>query len=132
MFDAIFTIYRGENINWNMLLRIKLRATQMKKIDIAATSLIKINKLYDQCATTWKELKHEDLVHNLEWAFIFMETLCLRCLCLRNISTFDSWEVMAWFYPRKYKLQRVEGIETKEKNSNPHYKYIECQKKNGT
>jgi hypothetical protein len=62
MFDALVTLYQSENINWKMLLRNKLRATQMNKTNTVANYLMKIIELRDQLAAVGEEVKSEELV----------------------------------------------------------------------
>jgi hypothetical protein len=47
MFDALVTLYQSENINWKILMRNKLRDTQMSKKNTLAIYLMKIIELCD-------------------------------------------------------------------------------------
>jgi hypothetical protein len=50
MFDVLVTLYQSKNINQKMLLRNKLRVTQMSNKNTVACYLTKIIKLHDQLA----------------------------------------------------------------------------------
>jgi hypothetical protein len=62
MFDALVTLCQSENIIQKMLLRNKLRTTQMSKTNTIATYLMKIIELHDQLAAIGEEVKSEKLV----------------------------------------------------------------------
>lgn len=50
MFVALVILYQSENINRKTLMKNKLRATHMSKVDIIASYLMKSTELCDQLA----------------------------------------------------------------------------------
>ena len=89
MFDALVTLYHSKSINKKMLLRNKLRATQMSKIDIIAAYLMKNTKLCAQLAVVGEELKGEELAPIALNVFSsFWQSFCPWGQCLEKASHF--------------------------------------------
>jgi 2-phosphoglycerate kinase len=86
MFDALVSLYQSENINRKMVLRNKLRSTQMSRSDSVTSYLMKITQICDQL---WGEDGRCRIgKYNTEWILKALGSFCQGYRCTGEPSHF--------------------------------------------
>jgi hypothetical protein len=94
MFDALVSLYQSENINRKMVLRNKLRSTQMSRSDSVTSYLMKITQIRDQLAAVGEKVDDAELVNTTLNGFSkpwepFVKGICAR----EKLPTFERlWD----------------------------------------
>jgi hypothetical protein len=94
MFDTLVSLYQSENINMKMVLRNKLRSTQMSRSDSVTSYLMKITQIRDQLAAVGEKVVNAELVNTTLNGFSkpwepFVKGICAR----ENLPTFERlWD----------------------------------------
>jgi hypothetical protein len=63
MFDALVSLYQSENINRKMILRNKLRSTEMTRSNLVSSNLMKVTQGHDQLAAIGEKVVDAKLVN---------------------------------------------------------------------